>query len=190
MFIDYLTLIMINMITGTALLAQFLWKGFDGSKDDQRSYAPAFGGVGLLAVILGLALSLTWPLPGNHNITYGETTTLFGIVFLAAAYALSQGWSLIPIATLAFFAGIDALLVGVNILFNRTPQEPLMVAVGFLLSGLGGMFAAPYLMFFHDKKIFRRLAVIALILTAVAWMIMYGASFWVHLQNFTSWIPK
>jgi len=189
MFIDYLTLIMINMITGTALLAQFLWKSLD-SETDQRSYAPAFGGVGLLSVILGLALTLTWPLPGNHNLSYGETTTLFGIVFLAAAYALSQGWSLIPVATLAFFAGIDALLVGVNLFVNRTEQEPLMVAAGFVLSGLGGMCAAPYLMFFRDKKIFRRLAVTALVLTAVAWMIVFGASFWIHLQKFTGWIPK
>lgn len=189
MFIDYLTLIMINMITGTALLAQFLWKSLD-SETDQRSYAPAFGGVGILAVILGLALTLTWPLPGNHNLSYGETTTLFGIVFLAAAYALSQGWSLIPVATLAFFAGIDAVLVGVNIFVNRTVQEPLMVAVGFLLSGLGGMSAAPYLMFFRDKKIFRRLAVTALLLTVVAWMIVFGASLWIHLQNFAGWMPK
>lgn len=189
MFVDYLTLIMLNMIAGVALLAQFLWKALD-NETDQRSYAPAFGGVGLLALILGLALTLTWPLPGNHNISYGETTTLFGIVFLAAAYALSQGWSLLPVATLAFFAGINALLVGTYMLFNRNAQEPLMVAIGFLLSGLGGVFAAPYLMFFRENKTIRRLAVIILLLTAVVWLILFSASFWIHLGNFTEWMPK
>jgi putative membrane protein len=189
MFIDYLTLIMINMIAGVALLAQFLWKGLD-SETDQRSYAPAFGGVGLLAVILGLAMSLTWPLPGNHNISYGGATTLFGIVFLAAAYALSQGWSLIPVGTLAFFAGVYALLVGVNILFAGTAQEPPVAGVGFLISGLGGIFAAPYLMFFREKKTLHRLAIFALLLIAVVWMIMFVASFWIHLNQFADWMPK
>ena len=52
MFIDYLTLIMINLVAGTALLAYYIYAGMDAK--DQRPYAAAFGIVGLLAVILGL----------------------------------------------------------------------------------------------------------------------------------------
>jgi len=39
MFIDYLTIIMINLVAGTVLLAYYLWKGID--EKDQRPYASA-----------------------------------------------------------------------------------------------------------------------------------------------------
>jgi len=61
MFIDYLTLIMINLVGGTVLLAYYLWKGID--EQDQRPYAAAFIMAGLLSLITGLHLSFTWPLP-------------------------------------------------------------------------------------------------------------------------------
>ena len=63
MFIDYLTLIMINMVAGTAILAYYLWRGMD--QPDQRPFAAAFAGVGLLALILGLQLIFPWPFPGR-----------------------------------------------------------------------------------------------------------------------------
>jgi hypothetical protein len=34
MFIDYLTLVMINMVAGTALLAFYLWRGLDDQARD------------------------------------------------------------------------------------------------------------------------------------------------------------
>ena len=47
MFIDYLTLIMINLVAGTALLAYYIYAGMDAK--DQRPYAAGFGVVGLRA---------------------------------------------------------------------------------------------------------------------------------------------
>lgn len=41
MFIDHLTLIMINMVAGTSILAYYLWRGIDDP--DQRPYAAALG---------------------------------------------------------------------------------------------------------------------------------------------------
>lgn len=46
----------------------------------------------------GFQISFAWPLPGSYNVGYGDATTLFGGVFLATGIALSQGWSLVPIA--------------------------------------------------------------------------------------------
>ena len=188
MFIDYLSLIIINMVAGLALLADYLRKGQD--QEDQRPYAAAFGGTGLLALILGLNLSLTWPLPGNHNILFGETTTLFGAVFLMTGYALSQGWNLFPVSIFAFFAGIDAFLMGLNILFSKTSQEPLISVLGFLLIGLLGIFSAPYLMYFQNKNIFRWVAIGSLLITAAIWLLIFGGELWSHLDNFVIWIPQ
>jgi putative membrane protein len=129
-FIDYLTIIMINLVAGTALLAYYLFKGFGA--EDQRPFAAGFGIVGLLGVVLGLVLTFTWPLPGSYNIAYGESTTLFGGVFLATAFARHQRWDLKPITVFAFFAGMYAVIVGIRILSLEMTKEPLLSGIGFI----------------------------------------------------------
>jgi len=187
MFIDYLTLIMINMVAGTAILAYYLWRGLDEA--DHRPYAAAFAGVGLLALVLGLQLSFTWPLPGSYNIGYGEATTLFGVVFLTTALALSQGWNLVPVAIYAFFAGVDAIIVGARILSLGLTKEPLISAVGFILAGLGGVLAAPFFLWLKDNRTVRLLAVLLLLATALLWAVTFYNSLWGHLDSFSKWVP-
>ncbi len=187
MFIDYLTLIMINMVAGTALLAYYLWKGMD--ETDQRPYAAAFFGVGLLSLITGLQLSFTWPLPGSYNVGYGDTTTLFGVVFLITAIALWQGWNLVPVSLYAFFAGIDAIIVGVRIFSLQLTKEPLLSAVGFVLAGLGGLGAAPFFLWFKGNKTVRMLGVLLLVATALLWAVTFYGSLWGHLDSFSKWVP-
>lgn len=187
MFIDYLTLVMINMVAGTALLAYYLWKGMDEA--DQRPYAAAFFGVGLLSLVTGLHLSFNWPLPGSYNVGYGDTTTLFGVVFLGTAIALWQGWNLLPVAIYAFFAGVDAVLVGARIWSLQLTKEPLMSAIGFILAGLGGVFSAPYFMWFKSNRTVRMLGVALLVVTAVLWAVTFYGSLWAHLESFSKWIP-
>lgn len=187
MFIDYLTLIMINMVAGTALLAYYLWKGMDEA--DQRPYAAAFFGVGLLSLITGLQLSFTWPLPGSYNVGYGDTTTLFGVVFLITAIALWQGWNLVPVSLYAFFAGIDAIIVGVRIFSLQLTKEPLLSAVGFVLAGLGGLGAAPFFLWFKGNKTVRMLGVLLLVATALLWAVTFYGSLWGHLDSFSKWVP-
>ncbi len=77
MFIDYLTLVLINLVAGLFIVAAYLFKGMD--QEDQRPWATAFLGVGLISFITGLHISFTWPLPGAYNIAFGDTTTLFGV---------------------------------------------------------------------------------------------------------------
>lgn len=187
MFIDYLTLIMINMVAGTALLAYYLWKGMDEA--DQRPYAAAFFGVGLLSLITGLQLSFTWPLPGSYNVGYGDTTTLFGVVFLITAIALWQGWNLVPVSLYAFFAGIDAVIVGVRIFSLQLTKEPLLSAIGFILAGLGGLGAAPFFLWFKGNKTVRMLGVLLLVATALLWAVTFYGSLWGHLDSFSKWVP-
>jgi putative membrane protein len=187
MFIDYLTLIMINLVAGTALLAYYLYKGMDDA--DQRPYAAGFGMVGFLGIILGLALTFTWPLPGSYNIGYGEATTLFGAVFLATAIALSQGWNLMPVAIYSFFAGVDAVIVGIRIISLSLTKEPLVSGVGFILAGLGGVLAAPFLGFLKENRIFRLLAAAVILVTALVWAVTFYTSLWGHLESFSSWVP-
>lgn len=178
---------MINMVAGTFLLAHYLWKGMD--ETDQRPYAAAFFGVGLVALVTGLHLSFTWPIPGSYNIGYGDTTTLFGVVFLITSIALWQGWDLGPVAIYAFFAGIDAIIVGIRILSLQLTKEPLLSAVGFILAGLGGLGAAPFFMWFKNNKAVRMAGVLLLVATGLLWAFTFYGSLWGHMESFGKWVP-
>jgi putative membrane protein len=186
MFIDYLTIIMINLVAGTALLAYYLFNGF--LAEDQRPFAAGFGLVGLLGVILGLVLTFTWPLPGSYNIAYGEATTLFGGVFLATAFALYQRWDLKPVTIFAFFAGVYAVIVGIRIISLDMTKEPLISGIGFILAGLGGVLAFPAFGLLKNKT-FRMLAALVLLVTALLWAFTFYNSLWAHLESFASWVP-
>ncbi len=187
MFIDFLTLVMINLVAGTVLLAYYLWKGMD--EKDQRPYAAAFLVTGLLSLVAGLRLSFTWPLPGAYNVGYGDATTLFGVVFLATGIALSQGWSLVPVTIYAFFAGADAVIVGLRILSLKLGQEPYVAAAGFVLAGLGGLASFPFFQWFRDNKVARWLAILVLLATAAIWAVTFYAALWGHLAEFAKWVP-
>ncbi len=187
MFIDYLTLVLINLVAGTVLLAYYLWKGMD--EKDQRPYAAAFFVAGLVSLVTGLQLSFTWPLPGSFNVGYGDATTLFGVVFLGTAISLWQGWDLLPISIYSFFAGIDAIIVGIRLYSLKLGQEPLVAAVGFVLAGLGGVGAFPFLQWFKENKAVRWLAIAVLVVTAGIWAVTFYSSLWAHMASFAKWVP-
>jgi putative membrane protein len=187
MFIDFLTLVMINLVAGTVLLAFYLWKGID--EEDQRPYASAFFITGLISLITGLQISFTWPLPGSYNVGYGDATTLFGVVFLGTAIALWQRWSLIPISLYALFAAIDALIVGVRIWSLQLTKEPLISAIGFILAGFSGLGVFPFLMWFRQNKVVRWIGILLLLGTALLWAVTFYGSLWDHMASFSKWVP-
>ena len=188
MFIDFLTLVMINLVADSVILAYYLWKGID--EPNQRPYAAAFGVVGLLGTITGLQLSFTWPLPGAFNVGYGDAATLFGLVFLGTALALSQGWDLLPVSIYAFFAGADAIIVGIRLWALGMGQEPAIAGIGFILSGLGGLFAAPFFMWFKNNKMMRYLAIAVILIAAAIWAVTFYQSLWAHMAAFSKWVPS
>ena len=187
MFIDFLTLVMINLVAGTALLAYYLRRGID--EKDQRGYAAAFFGVGLVSLVTGLQISFTWPLPGAYNVGYGDATTLFGVVFLATSIALFFGSSLLPVSIYALFAAVDALVVGARIWSLQITQEPLVSALGFILAGLSGLGVFPFLMWFRENKIVRWIGILLLLGTVLVWGVTFYGALWAHLSSFSKWVP-
>jgi putative membrane protein len=81
--IDYVTLLLANMIGGLLVLTAFLIWGFESPQ--QRAWAPAFGIAGLVATVGGLVMSFTWPIPKPFATAYGEMSVLLGVLFLGAA---------------------------------------------------------------------------------------------------------
>lgn len=187
MFIDYLTLIMVNLVAGTALLAYFVYTGLDSDKE--KFFAPAFGMVGIVALITGLHMTFKWPLPGSFNIAFGESTVLFGTVFLGTAITLAMNGDLIPISIYAFFAGLYSVLVGIRIIDLGLTKHPLPSGFGFILAGLGGLVAAPGLKFLKENKMARYFATAVLVAIALFWAYTFYQSLWGHLASFSDWTP-
>jgi len=112
MSINYISLMLINMVARLVLLAAYIYRGLDSP--DQKQWIPGFAIAGSIALATGLPIVLTWPVAGSFNIAFGETTVLFGALFLITAIALAMDWGLMTVAVYAFFAGIAAIVIGVR----------------------------------------------------------------------------
>ncbi|PZO37965.1 MAG: hypothetical protein DCF17_15210 [Shackletoniella antarctica] len=187
MFIDYITLMLINMVAGLVLLADFVYRGLDGA--NLKRWIPGFGLVGAIALITGLHMTLTWPVPGSFNISFGETTVLFGGLYVAAAIAIAQGWDLFPLTIYAFFAGLTSIVVGARMIDLGQTQQPLVAGLGFILTGLGGVLAAPTLVYLRGNKNWRTLGAGVLLLAALVWAIIGYRAYWGHMEGFSDWQP-
>lgn len=187
MFINYITLTLINTAAGLVLLADLVYHGLDGG--NLKSWIPGFGLVGAVALVTGLRMMWTWPVVGNFNISFGETTVLFGALYVATAIAIAHGWDLLSLAVYACLAGLTSMLIGVRIINLGQTQQPLVAGLGFILTGLGGVLAAPTLVYLRGNKGWRTLGAVVLLVAALVWTIIGFCAYWDHLDNFSDWQP-
>jgi putative membrane protein len=186
MFIDYITLMLINLSAGLFLLAAYVYQGLDDPL--QKRWIPGFGVVGAIALVTGLHMIFTWAVPGSFNIAFGETSVLFGILFAGTAWALAVGWDLITLAIYGFFAGLAAALIGIRIINLGLTKAPLLSGTGFILTGLGGIFAVPTL-YWKSQRSLRVIGAIILVLAALIFAFIGLGAYWSHLEQFSNWKP-
>jgi len=186
MFIDYVTLMLVNMSAGLFLLACFTVAGLH--TENGGKWVPAFAIAGVIATATGLHMSFTWPLIQSYNIPFGELSVMLGLLFLGLAASLHKGWTFGPLTAYAFFAGLAAVVVGLRIKSLGLTLSPGLACAGFVLSGLGGVLALPvYLL----RKLFfvRWAAAAGLLIAAIIWAIVGYGAYWAHLDGFRKWQP-
>jgi len=186
MFINYITLILINLVAGLFLLAAYVYLGL--SDPHQKRWIPGFGMTGAIALTTGLHMIFTWPVPGSFNIAYGEMSVLFGILFLTTCLAIALSWDLITVAAYGFFAGIAAVLVGLRMINLGLTRQPLLSGIGFILTGLGGILAAPTL-YLKTNRTWRTVGAIVLVAAALIFAIIGYMAYWGHLADYSNWKP-
>lgn len=179
-FIDYVSLMLVNMAAGLFILALFIFKDID--RENNQFWTPAFALPGMIAVICGLAMTFSWPLPKPYNTAYGETSVLLGFLFLAAALSIAKGWELFPLGIYAFFAGLVGVVIGIRIINLGLTNEPLISGIGFILTGSGGIFAESIILN-RQKKWLRIVAVTILIAAALIWARTGYLAYWMHLNT-------
>jgi len=131
----------------------------------------------------------TWPISGSFNIAFGELTVLFGVLFIATSLALALSWELITIAIYAFFAGLAAIVVGLRIYSLGLTRSPLITGIGFILTGLGGVLAAPTLVYLKGNRTWRLVGATVLMVAALIWAYTGYMTYWGHLAQYSDWQP-
>jgi len=189
MFIDFITLLLVNMAAGLLILTLFLLRGF--GSPGEKAWAPALGMVGLVGSLAGGYMALTWPVRqmGEYNVTwanpaFGEMSVLLGVAFLGAAVAVAKEWTLMPVAIYGLVAGIVAMVLGVRIFGVGLSAKPLATAVGFLLTGLGGPLVLAVVLA-PTKRFLRALASVCLIPAAGIWLLTAILGYWAHMEMFS-----
>jgi putative membrane protein len=178
-FIDYVSLMLINMAAGLVILALFISKDID--RENNQYWAPAFALPGIIAAVCGLAMVFSWPLPKPYNIAYGETSVMLGFLFLAAAWSIAKGWQLFPLGIYSFFAGIAAVIIGIRIINLGLTLTPLVSGVGFILTGSGGIFAEIVILG-RRSRLLRTIGALVLLAAAVIWALTAYLEYWTHLH--------
>ena len=186
MFIDGLAVMLVNMAAGLVVLAGYAVLGRGG--DQGKAWAPAFAATGLLALFTGLYTVFAWPLPGSYNIAFGEPYTLFGVLFLAAAWTLAAGWDLLPLTIYSVLAGIASIVVGLRVASLGLTKEPALTATGYVLTGLAAILTLPALGLPAGRRLAKPLALVALA-AAMVWAVVAYPAFWEHLSGFSKWVP-
>jgi putative membrane protein len=185
MFIDYLTLMLINMAAGLAILALFVLRYLDG---DRKKLGPGLLVSGFVALVTGLHMIFTWPIIGSYNIPFGEMSVLFGVLLLGGAISVFKGWELFSLGIYATFAGAASIVAGVRIYTLGMTSEPLVACGGFALTGLMGVLSLP-VYYLRRYRAIRILATIALIGAAAIWALFAFLGYWAHLATFAKWVP-
>lgn len=186
MFINYITLMLINLVAGLFLLAAYVYLGL--SDPHQKRWIPGFGMTGAIALTTGLHMIFNWPLPGSFNIVFGEMTVLFGILFLTTCLAITLSWDLITVAVYGFFAGIAAVVVGLRVINLGLTRQPLLSGMGFIITGLGGILAAPTL-YLKANQTWRTVGAIVLVVAALIFAVIGYMAYWGHLADYSNWKP-
>ncbi len=194
MFMDYITLMLVNMAAGLLVLAAFFVFGLD--RPGQRNWAAAFAAVGIVALAMGYHMTTTWPIPdlskaGPHmsnlkfaNVAFGETTVLLGAIFLALSLATAMGWELMPVGVLAVLPGLAAIVLGAAISHGNLTQSPALTTAGFVLSGLGGLLA-PLAIGLRKMNMVRYGMAVILLAASGIWTLVGMGAYWMHIENFS-----
>lgn len=175
------------MVAGLFFLATFVYQGLDSTH--QKRWVPGFGMTGAIALVTGLHMIFTWPISGSFNIAFGETTVLFGILFITTSIALALDWDLLTVAIYGFFAGLAAIVLGIRIINLGLTRRPLVSGIGFILTGLGGVLASPTLVYLRTNKAWRIMGAVVLIVAALIWAFTGYMAYWGHLAQYSNWKP-
>lgn len=186
MYVNYLTLSLLA-VTGVLLLGAWYVLRGEVKAEERTAYAFAFGAGGVIMAVTGFSIALTWPLPAQYNIAFGEPLAYFGVLLSLGSVALGYRVSLGPLSALAALGGAGVLCVAIAIGLYRLTLIPVLATVVFGASGLAALLFPLRLRF---KPVRIGIGVL-LALAGVLFAFIGAAAFLHHLApgSFDAWKP-
>lgn len=184
--INYVALMLINLVAGLFLLAYYVFRGMDS--DNQREWAPGFAAVGIVGLVTGLHMIFNWPLPSSYNTAFGEMSVIFGTLFLTAALALGLNLGLRSVMVYAFFAGFAAILVGIQVINLKMTKQPALSGTGFIVTGLSGVLL-PVAAYMKSNRAIRVAFVVVPLIALAIWAFTGYHAYWGHMESSAEWVP-
>jgi len=133
MFIDWLTLLLVNMMVALVLHSLFM---FRWDRKGSKMVIPGFLLTGAIALIAGFRMVFTWPLPGPYNIIYGELSVLFGaFLFMAAPSRCTSAGICSPSASTRCSPVPSRSCWESGSGSSGMTSEPLIAGLGFVVTG-------------------------------------------------------
>ena len=184
--IDYLAVMLVSVGAGLGILALYLF--FNPAPEHRPTWGFGFGATALILAATSIPMVVTWPLPGSYNVAYGEPALMFGALFTVAGLALVFRLDLLGPAIWGFFAGIAAVVVGMNIIGLHMSSEPTVAGLGFIFAGLGGILTLPAVAMKGQRWV-ALLASLVLAVSAVIWLYTGYLSYPGHMKDFAKYVP-
>ena len=186
MSINYLSLMLLNQSAGLVTLA--FWIFLDAGKPAERRWVPGMLMTGLLALLLGLHMVFTWPLPGSANLIYGEMSILFGVLLTGLGFMVLFGVDLLSVGVVGILAGAASLVVSAQMFRLGLAANPLLHGAAFVWMGVLGLGAMPMLRL-SGSQAFRVFGAVGLMIGALLWAIIAFQGFWQHSRDAQGWKP-
>ncbi len=180
MFIDFVTLMLINLSAGFASLALGL------AYNELDPWTMPLLMSSFIALVTGFRMVFTWPLPGPYNMAFGEMSVLAGTLFGGIALSALANWPLGPLAVYGLLAALAAVTIGWRILRLRLTRSPALSCTGFTASGVGG-FLTVLSFVYTDIAPLRWMAATLLLVAALIWALVGLRACAEHMESFADW---
>ncbi|MFW6061213.1 MAG: DUF981 family protein [Planctomycetota bacterium] len=192
MGIDYITLMLIDTVAALMVLGLFFLLGVDSPR--RKTWIPALFATGLIALITGSHMTLTWPIQNVAeadfglkvaNLAYGEPTLMLGALLWGVAWALAKDLRLTSLGVLSLLLGGVSILIGIFMWVEQVPKGPVLSGLAFVLTGSGGVLALPAVLLPKQRWLGVVTALVLFGAAALLAVIGYGA-YWSHLGRYAA----
>jgi len=114
-----------------------------GVRAAMRGAAAPVGGIGAVAMVLGLWGEAAWQLPGSYNILFTDVYLMFGVTMVMLAVSLATASKLQYTGLLALVAGGMTVAYGWNGYVLGMTKEPFEMFLLYGAFGLAGILSFP-----------------------------------------------
>ena len=132
-----------------------------------RGIGTVLSAIGMLTLIITIQYILTEPVPAQYVELFGTNLGIFSILMLMGGIILYKGADFRPVSYIAALGGIWQFQAANIVNTFALTKTPLVTVALFVFAGIAGLSFLPATHISEDRPIFRRIKILAGLVTAV-----------------------